>query len=75
MYNVKLLFHSTTHGVSPQLTWAGLTEASNLYSGDASVGHISEKNDNLTVQYEDVHGLPYRCETPLSHYTWAGQVK
>jgi len=22
-------------------------------------GHLSEKNDNLAVQYEDVHGLAY----------------
>ena len=64
MYNVKLLFHSTTHGVSPQLTWAGLTEASNLYSGDASVGHISEKNDNLTVQYEELKNVDRKKNPP-----------
>ena len=31
-------------------------------SNRPQIGHLSEKNDNLAVQYEDVHALFYKMK-------------
>ena len=41
-------------------------------------GHLSEKNDNLAVQYEDVHALYYvlkrnKCEIQMHRYLFNKQ--
>ena len=39
-------------------------------SNRPQAGHLSEKNDDLAVQYEDVHGLVYMiCNLKFVHGT------